>query len=79
MSPGLLTIRYEELVTEPEAQLGLLSAFLNLPLTDEAQRYARSSVSQGDLQSHLSQDEFEVREVEALIAETLKLTGYLDS
>ncbi len=75
----VLTIRYEELVTEPEAQLGLLSEFLNLSLTDEAQRYARSSVSQRDLQSHLSQDEFEVREVEALIAETLKRTGYLDS
>jgi hypothetical protein len=79
LSPGLLTIRYEELVTEPEAQLGLLSEFLNLPLTDAAEHYARSSVSQGDLQSHLFQDAFEVREVEALIVETLKRTGYLDS
>lgn len=79
--PGerVLELRYETLVRDPRSAVERIGAFLDVPLTPGACRYAEEEISAAHVAAYRNEDAAKVREVEERIGETLRRHGYLEA
>ncbi len=73
------TIRFEDLLSEPQKTMDGVASFLGVPMTDACRELLESTVDKGKKRQHREERAEEVREVEAAIGPTLERLGYLDS
>lgn len=77
LSPDqLLTIRYEDLVEQPQQTADLVAELLRVEMTAACRAYLDRDVTAAHVGEFRSQDQGQIREVEQLIAPTLRSLGY---
>lgn len=77
LSPDqVLTIRYENLVEQPQQTADLVAELLRVEMTDACRAYLAREVTTAHVGEFRSQDQDRIREVEQLLAPTLRSLGY---